>query len=99
MPTFSGPVRSSWSPGGEVQRMSDDAIPVDCSTHGPALATFVCRHLARGTGRGFNVFDDPDDPYPDAWCDECEAAREQAGGWDEESERVAGISLVCHRCY
>lgn len=72
---------------------------IECPDHGAAYATFVCRHLADGSGRGFVCFDDPDDPYPDAWCEACEATRARAGGWDEESERVAGITVRCHHCY
>ncbi len=79
--------------------MSDGTTRIDCPRHGPALATFVCQHLLEENGQGFVCFDDPENPYPDAWCEGCEAVRQQAGGWDEESEKAAGISLVCRHCY
>ena len=72
---------------------------VECGDHGTGYQTFVCRHLADGTGRGFVFFEEPDNPYPDAWCDACEVVREEVDGWDEESERTAGITLRCHHCY
>ncbi len=76
-----------------------DRETVECRQHGTAYQTFVCQHLANGAGHGFVCFDDPDNPYPDAWCHACETKRERAGGWDEESEKAAGITLVCHHCY
>ena len=56
----------------------------------------------KGDGRGFNPgFDEeqPEDLRPDAWCDACEALRERAGGWDDETTPEAEISLACAGCY
>lgn len=56
-------------------------------------ATFVCQHLgAGGVGLGFNRGFNPDDPdelWPMAWCDACEAELEAEGEW---TDRVHGIA-------
>lgn len=41
----------------------------------------------------------PDDPYPDAWCDDCELIRAAHDGWNEESEKLCDIKLLCSACY
>jgi hypothetical protein len=38
-------------------------------------------------------------PFPDAWCDNCEIIREAHGGWNEESEKLTRITLLCSGCY
>src|SRR5688572_22362352 len=43
--------------------------------------------------------DDPDDRWPDAWCDLCEDAFQAEGGWNDASEAVADIQLLCTHCY
>ena len=60
--------------------MSDEELSVECGEHGKSPATFVCQHLPAGENQGFNVGYDPeapDDAYPDAWCDQCDAVLEQ----------------------
>lgn len=79
--------------------MSDQTETVECGEHGLSYATFVCRHLAHGSGRGFFYNDDPDDSRPDAWCAECDAVMMADGGWNEENEKSAGITLLCAGCY
>lgn len=34
-----------------------------------------------------------------AWCSECEKVRIEYDGWNEESEKFAGIKLICENCY
>jgi hypothetical protein len=75
-----------------------------CDEHGEQQATCVCRHIIQTlrdeVPRGFWTSEDPDNPRPDAWCDECEANVQAAGGeWNEESEALAGVSLLCGACY
>jgi hypothetical protein len=71
---------------------------VHCGSHGARRPAFVCRHLVRGSGLGFFA---PEDPVDDlqAWCGECERVRERRGGWDDESEGFARITLICDLCY
>ncbi len=75
---------------------------VECSIHGERSPTFVCHHLLKGEGEGFNVGYDPDEPdalYPDAWCDACEEVVDREGEWNDRSEAFADIRLLCSGCY
>ncbi|HTX41638.1 MAG TPA: DUF2199 domain-containing protein [Acidobacteriaceae bacterium] len=74
---------------------------IHCDTHGDSEKTYVCTHLVgEDTGLGFNRKEPTgDNPFPDAWCDNCELIRAASGGWNEESEMLASISLLCAGCY
>jgi len=74
---------------------------IQCDTHGESDKAYVCTHLAgEATGLGFNRRDPSNDnPFPDAWCDNCEIIRAENDGWNEESEKLASISLLCSGCY
>jgi hypothetical protein len=77
-----------------VADVEDDTV--HCERHGPGRIAFVCQHLAHGSGLGFWH---SGGPQPSAWCSDCDALMMQTGHWTEEAERVAGITIVCHRCY
>jgi len=48
----------------------------------------------------FQADDDPDNPYPDAWCFSCESVKQAYGGeWPEGSQFLTPIALVCGDCY
>jgi len=83
--------------------VSDPSKVLVCGSHGDQVATFVCCHLAREAGKGFHIGvnpEYPDDPFPDAWCDACDAKVESVGGhWNDESEAFAQITLICSQCY
>ncbi len=74
---------------------------ITCGAHGETPVTFMCRHLATGTACGFHAsVEDPDDEWPDAWCDLCEKAFQAAGGeWNEVSEAGLGLKVLCTHCY
>ena len=74
---------------------------IQCGTHGDREKTYVCRHLlGDSVGLGFNRKEPTsDEPFPDAWCDDCELIRAAHDGWNEESEKLTNISLVCSGCY
>jgi len=38
-------------------------------------------------------------PFPDAWCNDCELIRAAHNGWNEESEKLTKIVLICSGCY
>jgi len=40
-----------------------------------------------------------EEPFPDAWCDDCNLIFQAHGGWNEESEKLVSISLLCSGCY
>lgn len=77
------------------------ADTVQCDTHGEPEKTYVCAHLAGdSTGLGFNSDNPTDDnPFPSAWCDDCEIIREAHGEWNDESQKLTKIVLLCARCY
>lgn len=82
--------------------MSESENKVECKTHGTNNATFLCSHLIEGKNLGFNLGYDPENPdelWPDAWCDECEKVFEAEGEWNDRSEKIADIKLVCADCY
>ena len=76
---------------------------VHCREHGERWPTFVCRHLVRGTGRGFiqgQPLSDDDSAEQCAWCNECEEVRIKCGGnWTDESEGFAGVTMICDLCF
>ena len=74
---------------------------VRCATHGERQQVFVCTHLAGdAVSLGFNS-DEPTEanPFPDAWCDNCELIRASHGSWNDEAQALAKISLLCSGCY
>lgn len=79
------------------------AVPdtIVCDTHGERQQTYVCVHLSGGTsGLGFNSADQtPENSLPDAWCDDCEIIRKAHGGWNQESEKLLKVVLLCSECY
>jgi len=78
--------------------VSDPEHMVRCGEHGETPATFVCRHLQLGVGCGFHCSgENPDDAWPDAWCDGCDAALGRDGVWSESNEPEIG--LLCTGCY
>lgn len=75
---------------------------VQCATHGVTTATYVCKHLLSGHSKGFHCgYDDnePDEKWPDAWCDDCQQTLEHHGEWNESSASEADIQVVCSSCY
>jgi hypothetical protein len=77
------------------------ADKIKCDTHGEGEKTYVCTHLVEeSAGLGFNRKEPAvDNPFPDAWCDNCELIRATNDGWNEETEKLAKISLLCSGCY
>jgi len=77
---------------------------IQCDEHGEQQATYVCQHIIQtlrdSKPRGFWTSDDPDNLRPDAWCAKCEAkVQETNGEWNDESEAIAGVSVLCGACY
>jgi hypothetical protein len=77
------------------------ADKIHCDTHGEREEAFVCTHLAsESSGLGFNCDETSgDDPFPDAWCDNCELIRASHDGWSDEAQKLTKIALVCSGCY
>lgn len=81
--------------------MSKAWAPVNCAQHGERRSTLVCRHLTRGEKLGFFTAaeDDPENPWPGAWCGACEKLLEEDKGWSERAREFARVTLVCDKCY
>lgn len=80
----------------------DKDSKVNCDEHGVVNPSFVCRHLVNWTGTGFNVPDkppDPDCPFKNAWCDECDKLLMSVGEWNDETEAFAGVTMICENCF
>jgi hypothetical protein len=84
---------------GHEDRLVHDKI--QCDIHGEMERAYLCVHLGGDSwGRGFNSGEPSEvHPYPDAWCDDCEIIRAEHEGWNDESEALTEINLVCSGCY
>ena len=74
---------------------------MECPNHGHRKPAFVCCHLHRGSGLGFNQPEEPPDeelPFEHAWCDACEKVAVEQEGWNDVSEAHASITAVCEGC-
>jgi hypothetical protein len=80
--------------------MSDDARVVTCQEHGAATTTYVCSHLAADpVQRWHSARASTDNPWPDAWCDQCNARFLQEGEWNERNFAGVDLRVLCHHCY
>jgi hypothetical protein len=68
-----------------------DSEEVICGEHGNTPVTFACRHLASGVACGFHCStENPDDRWPDAWCDACE---------EQPKLGAEVIKILCTHCW
>lgn len=74
---------------------------IQCDTHGETQEAYVCSHLVDGAiGLGFNRGEPSEEnPFPDAWCDNCNLIYEAHNGWNDETEGLVEIKLLCSGCY
>lgn len=73
---------------------------INCSTHGPAYATYVCEHLVcKPEQQWFSQDPDVENPWPDAWCANCDQFLQKQGEWNDANEKKVKIELLCHHCY
>ena len=72
-----------------------------CERHGDMQEAFVCEHLLYGNRLGFfiGLESTNNNPRPDAWCSKCELIRLEHDGWNDESEKLINVKLVCGGCY
>jgi hypothetical protein len=76
---------------------------VQCKTHGPRKATFVCSHavdtLFDRQPRGF-FWTDAEADEPCGWCTECNDRYIAAGEeWSDEAEAKLDAKLLCIECF
>ena len=81
--------------------MSDeDDDSIECANHGKAPATYLCAHLADDpVQRWHGASPTPDNAWPDAWCDRCDAVFLRDGAWTDGNSRTLDIKVFCSRCY
>lgn len=80
--------------------MGDDTDPVDCTEHGKSHPAFVCEHLGEDpVQRWHGDYPSDDDPWPDAWCDRCNAAYLREGEWNDRNSANLKLCVVCSQCY
>ena len=77
------------------------ANTINCPKHGESAKTFVCSHLTEeSVGLGFNHQEPSEEnPYPDAWCDDCEIIFQAHQGWNDESSKLVEVHMLCSGCY
>ena len=77
------------------------AETIHCHNHGECEQTFVCSHLTEGAaGLGFNRGEPSEDnPFPNAWCDNCDLIYQAHQGWNDEAEDLLEVRIVCSGCY
>jgi hypothetical protein len=76
---------------------------VQCPTHGLQPQTLVCQHIAVGLIErrrvGFFWASDPGNPYPDAWCRDCNERVAAAGDWVGDALDQFKPQVLCAACY
>lgn len=78
----------------------DDSEHITCEEHGTATVTFVCSHLLESPlQRWHSGCPSPENPWPDAWCDQCNAVFLRDGEWNDKNSDVIDICPLCHECY
>jgi hypothetical protein len=87
----------------ELSESAPQSKMIHCQRHGDRREAFVCDHLLNGEGQGFFAADEPENPHPDAWCAKCDQIRSTHGRadgeWNEKSEAMIKVRLVCGDCY
>src|SRR5262245_11876750 len=80
--------------------MSDEFETLDCSEHGEAYTTYVCEHLVKDPVQHWHAAHPSDeDPWPDAWCTQCNVELLKEGEWNEKNEEGLVVKILCHLCY
>jgi hypothetical protein len=81
--------------------MNDESENVRCETHGTAAAAaYVCSHLAADPVQRWNSDRaSPDNPWPDAWCDQCNTRFLREGSWNDKNSDEVELRILCGLCY
>ncbi len=80
--------------------MNDDSKHVTCGEHGAASTTYVCSHIGDDPlQRWHSSRASADNPWPDAWCDRCNAKFLRDGEWNESDSDGVDLRIPCHHCY
>jgi hypothetical protein len=78
----------------------DKRSQIECDQHGSGCAAYVCQHIfANPKQEWFSDNPTPTDPWPDAWCTECDRLYQAEGEWNDSNSETLKIKLICHHCY
>lgn len=73
---------------------------IECASHGQAFSTYICEHLAANPCQEwFSRDPEESNPWPDAWCKQCDIEFQEQGEWNERNEGKVKIKILCHNCY
>lgn len=71
-----------------------------CELHDEPCIAHACHHLVENPWqRWYSDHPSEADPWPDAWCAECELEYRRAGEWNEQNIGEAGFIQICPHCY
>jgi len=92
-------LKTSGHTGPSKTLRSEDGT-VECEIHGRGQQSYICEHLLAFPRQEW-FSDEPSErnPWPDAWCAECDKIFQTRGEWNDENSARLKIKLVCHRCY
>jgi hypothetical protein len=73
---------------------------VKCDDHSSGYETWVCTHLYSNPAQSwFSREATTDNPWPDAWCSECDKIFMRDGEWNDKNSGCTQIKLICNFCY
>jgi hypothetical protein len=73
---------------------------LNCEVHGSAFSTYICDHLfASPNQKWFSGAVSDSDPWPDAWCEQCNELFDQQGEWNDKNSGGLKARVLCHHCY
>lgn len=79
--------------------MTDDNT-LECATHGKAYVTYICGHLhLQPLQEWYCDYPSKDNPWPDAWCADCDKAFLEFGEWNDENSDCIDGKVICNNCY
>ena len=82
----------------EVNQAKKDTIK--CGEHDVGIATFICEHLSvEPNQEWFSDARTEIDPWPDAWCGQCENIFQEENGWNDNNTSKRKIVAICNQCY
>ena len=80
--------------------MGIDRDRVTCSQDGEGYEAWVCAHLYENPAQHwFSRESTNENPWPDAWCGECDKIFLRDGEWTDDNSGCTDIKLICNFCY
>jgi hypothetical protein len=84
----------------EINPALSEKDKIQCDQHDVGIATFICEHLSAAPNQEwFSDARTEIDPWPDAWCSQCESLFQEQDGWNGDNISKRKIVAVCNQCY